>query len=75
MGQRHHSVLFPAGAQVVLRAEPHLAVVDREQPVIGERYTMSVATKVIQNMRRAAERRLSADYPFDASHRREVIDE
>ena len=60
-GQRHD--LHPVPVRVVLPPEPHHAVRQAEQTVVGERHAMGVAAQIVQDLGGTAEGRLGVDDP------------
>ena len=47
----------PLAMLVILVAKGYLAVVEGEQPLVGERHAMRIAGQILQDMLRGAERR------------------
>ena len=74
-GKAHHLVLLAACQPVVFITKSDLIVVDVEQALIGEGYTVGIAAQVFEYLLRAAERRLSMDHPFTFGERSEIVEE
>ena len=58
VGGERHGLLARRVGSIVLVAEAHVVVVDVEQPVIGDRDAMGVATDVVEHLLRPGERPL-----------------
>jgi hypothetical protein len=54
------------GAGIVLPAESHSAIFQRDQTLVGDSYSMGIARQVLQDLSRSAERRLGINYPIGA---------
>jgi len=70
IGRKGHSSLLIA-AGVVFPAKGDLAIFASEQAVVGNGYSMSVATQISQNLGWATEGRLGIDPPLTASQAQE----
>lgn len=62
VGGQRHGLLGRIGS-VVLVAEGDLAVVDRDEPVVGDGDPVCVASDVVEDLARAGERGLGVDNP------------
>lgn len=63
VGLQGHEFLLVA-IPVVTPPEGHMAVLEPDQTMIGDRDTVRVAAEVVQHLGRAAERRLAVDDPL-----------
>jgi hypothetical protein len=63
------------GAAIVSPTKSDLAAVETQQPMIGNRHSMSVAPEVIKYLSGPAKRPLGVDHPIDAPKRIEKFDE
>ncbi len=68
----HHPGLLPAVAAIILPLESDLAVLGREEPLVGDRHAMGVAAEIRQHLGRAAERRLGVDHPLGLPQRSQI---
>src|SRR5258708_5321253 len=61
--QRHGAGLVLVLAAVVLPLESDLAVVGREQTLVGDSYPVGVAAQIFDHLRGSAKGRLGVDHP------------
>ena len=61
--------LRPCSIAIVSPREGDAVVIDREEPVIGDRNPMCVPSQVSENMLRTGKRSLGVDQPFGAAQR------
>ena len=66
--ERHR--LHPYSVAIVAPREGDAAIVDCEEPVIGDGNAVPVANQIRKNLLGAGERSLGVDQPFDAVQRR-----
>src|ERR1035437_8401498 len=72
-GERHLSFLVAVG--VDLPAEGDLGVLKAQQPVIGNRHAMGIASQIMQHVYGTAERLLGIDHPHVAMERPQILGE
>jgi len=60
--QRHRGGL--TGAGIVLPAERHAAVLQRDQTLVGDGYPMGITRQVLQHLPGSTEWRFGIDHPF-----------
>jgi hypothetical protein len=65
--------LSEGGGPVILVAEAYVAVIDVEQPLVGDSDPVGVAADVVEHLSRAGERRLRVDHPLGVSRGLQVI--
>jgi hypothetical protein len=71
VGKRHYAALAVMG--VVLPSKADAAVVHRQEAMIGNGHTMGVASQVLEDVIRAAERLFGVDHPIlpkESAHER-----
>src|SRR5262249_56551198 len=71
--ERHR--FLPVAVTIVLPAEADLAVVDRQQSIVGDGDAVRVAADVLQHLCRTGERALGVDYPVGGIQWRKVAAE
>ena len=72
-GQRHRLLGLRAVGAVVLIAEADVAVVDIDQPRVGDGDAMGVAADVVEHLLRTRKRRFRVDDPFSLPGRLQMI--
>lgn len=70
--QCHHARFFPAGVAIVLPLESDRVLLMSQQPLIGDRDTVSIAAEISEYLLRAAEGRFGVDHPFGLAERRQI---
>src|ERR1700680_762557 len=73
VSQRHYPA--PVVMGVVLPTECHVCVVQVDDPVVGDRHSMGVASQILQHMFQPAKRRLGVDHPILATQRAQETSE
>src|SRR6266853_1822624 len=68
--QRHR--LLAVAVSVILPAEPDLAVIHGQQPVVGDGDTVSVASDIVEDLGWPGERPLRVDHPLGVPNRRQI---
>jgi hypothetical protein len=67
--------LLAVAVPVILPPKRNLAVVHRQQPVVGDGDAVGVAPDVVENLLWSGERPLRVDYPFGFPKRRQIAPE
>jgi hypothetical protein len=71
--ERHHLLL--ALVAIVLPPEAYLAILDIDDPVVGDCHSVCVASDIFQNLLSACEGRLGIDHPVDLAGRIQIAPE
>ena len=67
---RHQSAVLQT---IIFITEPHLALGDVQQTIVRDRYAMSIAPDVVQDLLGSSERPLGVDHPFSLAQGSQVI--
>ncbi len=67
--------LLPIAVPIILPAETHRAILDIDEPVVGDGDTMRVAADVIEDLLGPCEGRLGVDHPVGLSKGRQIAPE
>jgi hypothetical protein len=66
-------ITFGCRVPVVFPAKRNLAVLERQETLVGDGYPMGVAAEVFDHLLRATEGRLGVNHPFGLADWRQVL--
>lgn len=65
--ERHAAIPIPPLASIILPFKAHAPPVERDEPTVGDRDTMSVAREIRQDLLRSSEATLGVNNPISAT--------